>query len=506
MRRTTITLNRFTTSTRSWPGKAASSLLFFSLIFVASCKDDATYIGFAKDPRLNTRYVDIPLNPSVIRFDGLLTNNLADDQVTRILIGTYNDPNLGLMKATGYSNFVPPDPTKLPVPNIYAHLDSLQLTLEFDLYYYGTSTETNQHLKVYEVRDTLLTSRGYYTNSVIRTTQDLGLPPLGETDFTISPTQFDEGLILNADADTTNNYTFSITLPLDTATLGHNLLDDLINNQPIFADAASLSAKYKGFSFVVTQGDKIIGIKPTYTVPVRARHTKLSLYYTELGAQTKVDFMLYSAGNTSFSTLTTDYSLTSLNGIQPFKEFVPANNRFYVQSGTSLVTKLDLTNFYKYVDTLDNVVFNSAEVVVTNNSTQKPPAIVLLRVLDSTNHFRSALVDSLVSGAIKGVAEPYFSRMPSAVQLSQLASSTTVNIRADQGAQIAVDPGTRVIGKIFVTEFIQQIYKYKRDKKRIKALGLMTDQSEFAKSVNALDLNSSISLRLYYSEPVIKIR
>lgn len=506
MSRTTITLNRFTTSTRSWQGKAASALFFFSLLFVASCKDDATYIGFAKEPRLNARFVDIPLNPKVLQFNGLLTRNLADDLIPRILIGTYNDPNLGIIESTGYSNFVPPDPSKLPAPNSYAKIDSLQLTLEFDLYYYGTSVETNQHIKVYEVRDTLRADRGYYSNTVIRTTQDLGLPPLGEANFTISPTQFDEGLILKSDADTTNDFHFSIKIPLDTATLGNNLLDDLKNNQPIFADASLLSAKYKGFSFVVTQGDKIIGIRPSFDTPVRARNTRLTLFYTDVGVQTKVDFMLFSQGNTSFSKITTDHSLCPLNGIQEFKEFVPPNNRFYVQSGTALVTKLDLSDFYKYVDTLDNVVFNSAEVVVSNNSPKTAPANILLRVLDSTNHFRSALVDSLVSGAVKGVAQPYFARMPSALQLSQLASSTNVNVRADQGAQIPVDPGTREVGKIFITEFIQQIYKYKHDKNRIMALGIMTDQPEFAKSVNALDLGPSISLRLYYSEPVIKIR
>ncbi len=505
MRRTTITQNRFTTSTRSWLGKTSSALLFFSLIFVASCKDNSTIIGFAKDPRLEAHYVDIPLKPSVILFDGVLTRNLADSQTPRILIGKYNDPDFGNTEARGYSNFVPP--STVPEPTGFARLDKLELTLEFDLYYFGSKAETNQHIKVYELRDTLLANRGYYSNSIIRSTQDLGLPPLGEADFTISTSQFDNALVLNSDKDTTNNLHYSITIKLDTATLGHNLLNDLINNQPVFENAQSLSGKYKGFSFVITQGDKILGIKPNFDSPVRSQNTRLSLYYTESGTQTKVDFLLYSQGNTSCSTFSTDRSTTSLNGIQPFKDFVPLNNRYYVQSGTALITKLDLTDFYTYVDTLNNIVFNSAEVVMTNNASQTPPTKVLLRVLDSTNRFRGALVDSLVGGAVKGVADPYFSRMPSAIQLSQIASSTSINVRADQGAQVAIDPESRVIGKFFITEFCQQIYKYKSNKKkRVRALGIMSDQLEFANSVNVVDLNPSISLRLYYSQPVVKVR
>ena len=420
------------------------------------------------------------------------------------MVGIYDDPQFGKIEARGYSNFNPPQ--TLPTPSINAKLDRIELQLELDFYYFGTSTETNQHLKVYEVRDTLSSTRGYYNNSVVRTSLDEGKPPLGEVDFTITPQLFDEGLILNAKADTTKHTTFGVRIQLDTTTFGHNLLQDLKSSQDIFADVVTLGGKYKGFAFVMTQGDKIFGINPKFKSPLRSTDTKISLYYTEGGKQTKVDFLLYSAGNTNFSTLSADRSMTAMSGIKGFKEFIPSNNRFYVQSGTALVTKLDLGNFYKYVDTLDNVVFNSAEIVVKNNSTQKSPVNVLLRVLDSVNHFRNALLDTLVSSAVKGVIDPYLARMPSALALSQIASSTTINVRADLGPKFAVVGDDHQIGKIFITEFCQQIYRYKHDKRKIKALAIMSDQIEFANSVNVLNLDPSLSLRLYYSKPVIKIR
>ena len=58
----------------------------------------------------------------------------------------------------------------------------------------------------------------------------------------------------------------------------------------------------------------------------------------------------------------------------------------------------------------------------------------------------------------------------------------------------------------FVTEFIQKIYNQKHDKRRVRAVGLIPAETEFQKSVSSLVIDPGTSLRLYYSQPVIKIR
>ena len=206
----------------------------------------------------------------------------------------------------------------------------------------------------------------------------------------------------------------------------------------------------------------------------------------------------------SFSNITTDRSASALNGAQPFKEFVPPDNHFYVQSGTALVTKIDLTSFYNYVDTIENAVFNSAELVVTNTSQKKAPFFVQLRILDSTNHFRAPYIDSLVNDVIVNTLPPYLSKIPTAWFIA--TGSTSIDVRGDQGSTIRVATDTYEIGKIFITEFCQQVYRHKHDKRRITTLALMPSESEFQKSVNGLVLDGNIKLRLYYSKPVIKIR
>ena len=119
------------------------------LFVVSSCKDDAAYLGFQKDPRLSARFVDVALNPSVIQIDGVQTTNLPSDALQRILIGRYNDPLFGNIVATGYTSLAPP--VVFVKPAASATFDSLILRLNFDYYYYGLATITSsQKIQVYE--------------------------------------------------------------------------------------------------------------------------------------------------------------------------------------------------------------------------------------------------------------------------------------------------------------------------------------------------------------------
>ncbi len=467
-------------------------------------------MGFPKNSRLNTRFVELPVNPSVLRFDGVLTRNSAQDPIKRILVGRYNDLQFGNIEARGYANIAPPIAVGI-VPST-ATFDSLVLQLKLDDYYYGNSDSTQQRIQIFEVLDTIKSTIGYYSSSSV----SISSTPLGEAKFSVDPAAFDKALPLNSDRDTSNNVTTNVRIKLQGA-LGPNLLADLMSDpQTLISDPDAFMGKYKGLAFVMAQGDKIIGIDPTFTSPFpKGKDTKLSLYYTDGTTRSRADFLFFFANNftygktypaVSFTTITTDRNSTALSGIQGFKDFVPPDDHFYVQSGTALLTKIDLTSFYNYVDTLENVVFNSAELVVTNTSKQKSPAHVQLRILDSTNHFRSPYMDSLVNDVITSTLSPYFAKIPTAWFIGTSTTGASIEVRADQGPAFAVATDTHEVGKIFITEFCQQIFRHKHDKRRIKTLALMAVESEFQKSVNGLVLDRNISLRLYYSKPVSKIR
>jgi hypothetical protein len=113
-------------------------------------------------------------------------------------------------------------------------------------------------------------------------------------------------------------------------------------------------------------------------------------------------------------------------------------------------------------------------------------------------------VDSLVNGVITPVIDPYLAKMPTALAVAA-TSSNAIDVRADQGSAIAVATDY-TIGKIFITEFCQQIYRYKTDPRRIKWIGLMPVEGEFQKSISSLVIDPNVYLRLYYSKPIVKVR
>ena len=425
-------------------------------------------------------------------------------------MGRHNDLQFGNMEAKGFSNFAPPVVVGV-VPST-ATFDSLVLQLKLDNYYYGNSDSTQQQIQIFEVLDTIKSTVGYYSSSSV----SISNTPLGEAKFSVNPADFDKALILNSGRDTSKRVITNVRIKLQ-GQLGANLLADLKSDpQTIIKNPEAFMGKYKGLAFKMAQGDKILGIDPTFTSPFpKGKDTKLSLYYTDGATRSRADFLFFFASNItygitypaiSFSTITTDRNSTALSGIQGFKGFIPPDDHFYVQSGTALVTKIDLTPFYNYVDTLENVVFNSAELVVTNTSQKRPPVRVQLRILDSTNHFRSPYIDSLVNDVITNTLQYYFRKIPTTWIIGTSTTSASIDVRADQGPSIPVAPDTYEIGSIFLTEFCQQIFRHKHDKGRITALALMPLEAEFQKSISGLVLDRKISLRLYYSKPISKIR
>ena len=510
MRRTITTLNRFTTFTRSWRGKTGGVLLCFLIILFLSCRDDGAYIGLAKEPRLKAHFIDIPLNPSVIQFDGLLTRNTTGDVLPRILMGQYNDPLFGNMTVRGFANITPP--VQVIIPTSAATLDSLVLQLKLDYYYYGGANYSEMHLRVHELLDTLYSTQGYYTTSKV----NYAAKPSGETTFFVSPGEFDNALALNADRDTSNNKVFNVRVPIHSA-LGDSLLYDLASNLELVKDVKRFMGKYKGFALVMSEGDKIVGINPTFRDPFpKATDTKLSLYYSQGGVQSRADFLLHYSNNLtfgvtypalSFSSITTDRSSTALNGIKGGKDFIPSDRQLYVQSGTALTTKFDLTNFYRFVDTVGHITFNSAELVTSITSTQRPPVQVQLRLLDSLNNFRGIVIDTLVKGVAVSAVDPYITKISRAISTSAATSAnSTIDIAGDNGVRVGIIADPYEIDHMFITEFCQQIFYHKHDQRKVKSFVLMPSEVEFAKSVNAMILNPSVALRLYYSTPIVKIQ
>ena len=469
---------------------------------------------------MNTRYVDIPLDPSVLQFRTVTTQNDVSTVSPRLLIGRYNDPKLGDMDVRAYGNYAPP--IFKQTPSAGATVDSLVLQIVFDFYRYGSANVGQQHLQIFEVLDTMKSSFQYIQGlDTIRTTANyfnsssVAVSPtvIGDATFKVDPEFFDTSYPLLQDRDTANNPFYRLRIKITSPTLATNLLNDMISDPDLIRDFSKFSGKYKGFAFIMNSGNQIVGINPAYTLPTpTSKNTKLILYYKDNGVQTQADFLFRPVTNltsgqqnpvTSFTSLNSNYSATSLNGIQPNVDLVPFDN-FYVQSATALVTKFDLTKFYNYMDTIQNAIFSSAEIVLNNTSTS-PPQQVQLRVLDANNKFRSPYYDSLLNGVIGPVADPYFQRMQNVLTFGTVSSPTT-DINTDVGVLLPVYHDTFQVANIFITNFCQAAYVYRRNPRRINSFCLMVQPTEFQRSTNSLIFDKGVSLRLYFSVPIVKIQ
>ena len=451
---------------------------------------------------------------------GVSTENNVNTTGPRILVGHFNDPKFGNMDVRSYGNFAPPiihlNPTTAATP------DSLVLEVAFDFYRYGPAAGSTHRLQIFEVLDTIQANFGYiagkdtvdrrknyYNNSTI------AVSPLviGDVTFNVDPAYFDESYAINHDTDTTNNRIFKVRIKITSPTMMNNLMHDLIYDSAMIANFAKFSGKYKGFAFIMNQGDQILGINPDFRTPLSTtKNTRLSLYYTDGGVQTHALFLLNHNINqstgllspvTSFTTINADYTATELSGIQPYQPFIPFSN-FYAQSGTALIAKYDLTNFYKYVDTIQNAVFNSAELVVTNSST-RPPSQAQLRILDDNNFFRSPYIDTLLNGIVTQAPDPYFNKMASTFSYGPL-SSPTIDINTDIGTPFPIYVDDFNLPQLFITNFIQAIYQNRSNSHRVKSFALMPEANQFQYSVNTLILDKTAFIRVYYSKPVIEVR
>ena len=517
MRKTITTQNRFTTFIQNWLGKLPASLLFLCLIFLFfSCKDDASSIGLKKDPRLKASYVDIPLHPSVVSLPSVLTQNVSTDRFARTLIGKYNDPRLGNITATTYLNFS--TPLSAVKPGNGAVADSLVMELAVDFYQYGGTTPRVQTFELYELLDTMNAS-GYYSNSTV----PYKSTPIATASVLVDPDEFANALLLNSDADTTNDERLKIKIRIP-GSLGADVLAELVNSTSAVSDFSVFSGKYKGFALVPKDCNMIFGIDPTITYPYVNSQSRMALYFTEDGVQSRADLAMFPATNAvtgfpnnviSFTSFSIDRSGTALAGIQPYSTFVPGNGYFYTQAGTSLVTKLDLRDFYNYLDTLDNVIFNSAEIITNNTITTGAISNVRVRVLDSLNRFRTPYVDSLVYDVLTTTNIPIFNSavVPSLYNVMNFGapqSSPTIDLILSGGLQdgstTPLTTDSYQISGLVVTEFCQSSLIFKKNVNRVKWLAIIPEEVEFRKTVNSLIFDSNISLRLYYSRPIIKIR
>ena len=488
----------------NWWGRLGGlALLLLFVLF--SCEEDLSSIGIRRPTsKFRVTYAEIDIPSSVILQDRLVTYNgaVASDGVQRFLVGQYQDGEFGSIRTEIFTQISPSIDNSLVTAS--AVLDSLVLQLKTDFYQYGSKSVSDQVIQIHELSDTIK-QVPYYNTSKVAYKPEV----IGEKIITIDPALFDQNLIDNSDNNSANNKSKNYRIVLG-GNYAQELFETFRSDADVTNDFTKFTGKHKGLAIIPSTSDKILGIDPAISATSLAEGTKLVMYYTEAGVQKVINFVLFPFTDNpviGFSSIESNRAGTVLQSLtEPFTDFLPVDNKRYVQSGAGIITKLDFTKFFDYMDTVANPILNSAELVFENESSDfPPPSRFQFRALNDQNKYKSFLRDSLVDG----VVTPFFDSELFVAYQSAVVSNSIGSTMDIMGDQVSSDPYLVSAGatnsiSAFVTNFFQVQYAQRKNEKRIKYCSLHPLESQFRKSVNRFVLKDNIKLKIYYTTPVVE--
>lgn len=479
----------------------AKSLGQFAFLAIAlsffSCEDD-TIQGYKTNPKFKVSYKEFVLPSSVIQLDSIRTSNFFFASETNgLLLGQYMDPVFGNVKADFYTQFYAVNPVSI---NGTSQFDSVSLELAFDLYSYGGYSSHEQNVTVYELSENLYDENTIdYTNETSTATRP---SPLAMHAFSVDAQQFDEWL--EDRKDTT--LTVQFRLPNTFGQRIFNVVKDFSTggtDSSKFASREEFLAEFKGIAVKSDGGDKIVRFNP------RSAETRLRIHYHT--STDTVDYQFSFVNQVNYSQISFDRSGTALAGIvNKYEEYLTDDPFRYIQSGSGLVTKIDLKPFLDFVKSEDNILLNGVELVaedVVTNSALTPPAALAVRAIDSASN-------RLKKYAANNPQDLFDIVSYSGYLLADFASrftNTAIQIERDSAFYVVNDIGSSSVLAYdetsksysgFVTSFFQQL-TYNDGRSHLRYFVLYPTIPSGAKSVDrAVFPADKIKLRIYYTTPL----
>jgi len=342
-----------------WPPVA----IILAAVLVISCEDPGK-IGLIIDEDnglLKTGFREFVLPTSVVQFDPRSTMNSQSYQV-----GHFYDDDFGDVYYKTYSQLVPSLVVDI---NSNAEYTSFTMSISFT----GMTGPVPQNKKlnyidIYQLAEPIDSTVNYLRTDELALGTKLGVwefePYVDDT------LQTDSVFIINLDDG-----------------VGEALFQKLKEGDPIFENSADFNAYFNGVSFET-------GIDASHIFRLNTTEIRFTLNYTESNSSGNPVERTYtlSLGENHFNNITSDLSGTPLAGLMPDNtEFVPANDRRYIQSGSMIAIRADLSAFQQLTDTIEHVVINKAEVVFSDvqytSEYNTPPSPLFVYFTDETNQW-----------------------------------------------------------------------------------------------------------------------
>lgn len=480
-------MNLWAKSLRQLSFVAAVALFFFS------CEDENAILGFKNPvPKFNVSYVEIPLTSNFQRIDSIITDNKGG--TGNLLIGKYQDNVFGNLTAIPVLQILPSALTQISEEAVF---DSVTLSIRYNFYGYGFAGKRTERFEIHEITDTL--DRLPLTNAKAARYEF-------DRPVSYNPVVLGTSFV-NIDTDSLKKQYATASGSQDTLTARARLDDEygfrifslaqayLFNSQAHFRD---FNDKIHGLALIPTESETILGFR------IFNNLTSVTLHYHTLASGAVKDTLsrTYGFSSSSYTNISADRAGTPLAGAAPYQSIStsPASGLRYIQSGNPVITKVDLSNFYAFADTVGSVLINEAALVIdgVESPLVTPPIGELaLKVMNENNLFtnialattdRLAMTPYAQHEVIVSDGRHYIVRSENPTSNSQVATLGYAD------------------GKYsgYLTLFMQQLIKHRANADRLSYLGLYPYAPSIAASVSRTVFNAeNIKLRIYYTKPTL---
>ena len=330
-------------------------LTFGLMVLGQGCENEPANLGVSYNT-FDQNYGVVLVDTIKIATSTVLLDSIPTSGTGSLLIGGYDDPKLGKLRAEGYVQVGSGDVWE-PEPD--AIFDSLVLVTKYSGYYYGDTTgvqtvevrRITQSFKTYSLPRFWVDERQYsalykegslYNNSTLRYDASI----LGSRTLRLRPGSNDSLSIRLADA------------------LGREWLELAQNKSSMITDATKFIEYFKGVSISTSSS------QPTSVIGVTTAGTKVRLYYRDNDGEKQKQYVHefpFSENLFNYTNISADRSGTVLENIMQENGELFAyrtGEEAFIQSGTGVVTKVKFPYIRKMIDLKDLLIVNQAQLIL----------------------------------------------------------------------------------------------------------------------------------------------
>jgi hypothetical protein len=329
------------------------------------------------------RYIDsLTVNSFTVKLDSLRTSGIDDGQGA-VVVGKYNDPEIGVISASSYFKVNLPDTRNVPSTAVY---DSLILIMVDNSYRIGDTLRPFT-LHVHRVEQTIKVREDNYLYNTSRF--NFSPVPLGSVTYRPRP-------------NTPARDTLSVRLNDD---LGNELLALFLDKDDRILQSDNWLNYFKGLTIQSDLSDQaIVGFKTSTAAPVM----RLYYHYVDFTSISQYrDFPIFAYAVNQFNHFEITSPLVDLPNNQKDKMPVKYTNRqSYIQAGTGIITRLEIPYLKNLLTLHENMQILRAELIIepvrnTYKTIDLPPRISLFQS-DNFNRFGSPVLNMNTGSALVG--------------------------------------------------------------------------------------------------------